>query len=187
MSVNGAGEGVEWVDRLQEATGWRGSRWECDWEVVESSLGISLPSDYKELCDRFGPGYFSEYVWVMPGLGRQSVLYWKQEHKEMFEENPVGEELTFSPYKPCGVDGEDGLLCWGTSETGGFFFWLVDAGVNPNEWPIIARHDMSLDEEWDRYEMSVSEFVYRVIADPEFKFYGVARTIWPPTFRRMED
>jgi hypothetical protein len=177
---------MQWVDRLQEVTGWQEPRWECDWRSVESDLGTALPGDYKELCDRFGPGYFSRYIRVVPGLGRESVLYWRQVHKELFEESPVGEELTFSPYKAYGVDGKNGLLTWGTSETEGFFFWLADAAVDPDEWPILARYDMSLDQEWDRYEMSVSEFVYRVIADPEFKFYGVARLVWPPTFSRFE-
>jgi hypothetical protein len=147
-------------------------------------LGMALPSDYKELCDRFGPGHFSRYIWVVPGMGQESVLYWRRVHEELFEENPAGEELIFGPYKPCGIDGRNGLLTWGTSGTGGFFFWLVDSAVDPDEWSILARYDMSLDQELDRYEMSVSEFVYRVIEDPEFKFYGVARRGWPPRFDR---
>lgn len=183
----GRGGAVELVDRLQGLTGWQGSTWECDWNSVESQLGVALPDDYKELCDRFGPGIFSEYLWVAPGEGGDSVLDWRRAHLSMFEGNPAGEDITFGSYRPCGLEGPNGLLTWGTSETGGFFFWLVDVAVNPDEWPIVARYDMSLDQEWDRYEMSVSEFVYRVIADPEFKFYGVARSIWPPTFKRIAD
>lgn len=136
---------MQWVDRLQDVTGWQEPRWECDWRSVESDLGMALPGDYKELCDRFGPGYFSRYIWVVPGMGQESVLYWRQVYKEIFEENPAGAELIFNPYKPCGVDGQNGLLAWGMSEADGRFFWLADAAVNPDEWPILARHDMSLD------------------------------------------
>lgn len=175
---------MKWVDRLQVVTGWSGPGWECDWNSVESALGIALPIDYKELCDRFGPGEFSEYLCVAPGEGGGSVLDWWREDQAMFSENLTGAELMFDKYKPFGIEGQSGLLTWGTSQTGGFFFWLADSQEDPDEWPIIARYDMSLDQEWDRYEMSVSEFVYRVIANPGFKFYGVARTIWPPTFRR---
>jgi hypothetical protein len=178
---------MQWVDRLRDATSWQASRWECDWGAVESALGATLPGDYKELCDIFGPGYFSRYIQVAPGLGQESIVYWRKVNKELFEANPAGQELTFSPYKPCGIDGPNGLLTWGTSETGGYFFWLVDVALDPDRWPIIARYDMSLDQEWDRYEMSLSEFVYRVIADPEFKPYTVARPEQPPTFSRLEE
>jgi hypothetical protein len=141
---------MQWVDRLQDATGWRGTRWECDWGSVESAVGVTLPDDYKALCDRFGPGYFSRYIQVTPSLEQEPVVYWKQVHEELFEANPVGEELTFAPYRPCGIDDPNGLLTWGTSETGGYFFWLMDVASNPSQWPILARYDMSIDQEWDR-------------------------------------
>jgi hypothetical protein len=56
---------VQWVDRLQEVTGWQRPRRECEWTATESELGTSFPVDYKEICARFGPGYFSSFFSVL--------------------------------------------------------------------------------------------------------------------------
>jgi hypothetical protein len=178
---------MQWVDRIQEATGWREARWECDWGPTEVALGVSLPIDYKELCERFGPGYFSSYIWVMPDRGRDSLISWWRANKARYEKNSARMARRFSPYEPYGASGQYGLIWWGTSESEGNFCWLADAAANPDTWPIVAKGEMIAAENWHQYEMPVSEFVYRVIADPEFKPYTVASPDWPPTFSRFED
>ncbi|MEV5931610.1 hypothetical protein AB0L56_02280 [Streptomyces sp. NPDC052079] len=50
----------------------------------------------------------------------------------------------------------------------------------PGEYCILVRGDVG---EWCRYEMSTSEFLYRVLADKEFKPFGIADYDLDPTFQ----
>lgn len=64
---------MRWVERLQEAVGWREARWECDWAEAESELGTALPSDFKAMYERFGPGCFSLVLWLPGGPGQAQL------------------------------------------------------------------------------------------------------------------
>ncbi|MGC4747629.1 hypothetical protein ACLQ28_18535 [Micromonospora sp. DT201] len=52
------------------------------------------------------------------------------------------------------------------------FFWLADRSVDADQWPVIARKDPL--ESWHRFDVSTTEFVYRLLADPEFTPFTVA-------------
>jgi hypothetical protein len=187
---------MQWVDRLQEATGWQEPRRECDWPAAESTLGTSLPADYKEICERFGPGYFSSShfksgdpswnLWIMPDRGYNPLVPDWQKTIELIERIPSIAGL-FAPYEYYGISGRRGLIEWGHADTPWNFYWLADAAADPDTWPILAKHgDMVPDEEWYRYEMPVSELVYRVVTDPEFAPFHLAYPQKPPTFQRFE-
>jgi hypothetical protein len=165
---------MEWVDRLQEVTGWKASRWACDWDVVERELGTRLPCDYKELCERFGPGLFSGYMRVAPADGKYSITYWYRIYKTKAVAS------LYSPYGVYGRDSRSGLLLWGTSEEAGRFFWFADSGKDPATWPIVALDD----GRWNQFEMSVSEFVCSVIIDSGFEPFAIPLPDWPRTFER---
>jgi len=189
---------VQWVDRLREATGWREPRWECDWTATESALGTSLPTDYKELCDRFGSGYFSSSrfgpddvswnLWVMPDHGYPPLLRNWQKSVALYRQNPDIVATIFAPYEFYGLNDQHGLLEWGHADSPWNFFWLANSAEDPDTWPIMAQGEAELDpgEEWYRFEMPVSEFVYRVVTDPEFDPFNMAYPQSPPTFRRFE-
>jgi hypothetical protein len=170
------------VDRLQEATGWQEPRWNCDWSETESALGALLPSDYKELCSRFGPGYFSDYIRVLFDEGEESLLAWWQREVDLYRQH--ASEI-YAPYEPYGVSRQKGVITWCSSEWGSFF-WLADAAKDSNSWPIMAKVELARSEEWQRFDIPVSEFVYRAIADPGFKPFTVAAPGFPPMFWRFE-
>ncbi|MEV0158026.1 hypothetical protein AB0H57_30590 [Micromonospora sp. NPDC050686] len=50
----------------------------------------------------------------------------------------------------------------------------MDRSVEPDRWPVVARQ--AFDEPWHQFDMSTAEFVYDVMADPEFKPFTVADT-----------
>lgn len=189
---------MEWVDRLQEATGWQEPRWECDWEAIESALGTSLPTDYKELCDRFGSGYFSSShfrpgdftwnLWMMPDRGYDALLPGWQKDMAYFMRNPDSVARLFTPYEYYGINGQRGLIKWGHADSPWNFFWLADAVEDPGSWPVMAQGeaDPDPDEEWYRFEMPASELVYRVVTDPEFDPFNLAYPQAPPTFQRFQ-
>lgn len=186
---------VQWVDRLQEATGWREPRRQGDWTAAESALGTSLPADYKELCERFGSGYFSSShfgpgdfswnLWVMPDQGYDRLLSGWQQSKAFLEQNPASMAILFTPYELYGVHGQRGLIQWGHADSPWNFFWLADAAADPDAWPVLAKGELVPDEEWYRYEMTASELVYRIVTDPEFDPFNMAYPRSPATFQRF--
>lgn len=174
---------MRWVDQLREATGWQGPRHEAEWTVTEAELGTALPPDYKELLALFGSGSFSYYVYPLrdDNGGITSLLHHWRSLREECERKPAEMADYFRPHDLYGRDGNHGLILWGRSETGGRFYWLADDSVDPADWPLLVRP--LPDEDWLRFEMSTSEFVYRAIADPDFKPVSIAGPAWPPTFQ----
>jgi hypothetical protein len=105
---------VEWLDRLQEATGWQGPRREHAWASVEAELGTELPGDWKELWARFGPGSFSYYVFALPdGEGAGSLLHWWRGLREQGERDPEWMTTYFDPYALYDPAERKGLIMWG--------------------------------------------------------------------------
>jgi hypothetical protein len=47
-------------------------------------------------------------------------------------------------------------------------------------WPVFAKMEDS--EDWDRYEMTATEFLYRILTDPGFRPYTVADAVPEPFF-----
>lgn len=58
--------------------------------------------------------------------------------------------------------------------------WLADVEVEPARWPVLGR--LETDSDWRAHAMSTAEFIYRVIADPEFQPLGVARELGSPFY-----
>jgi hypothetical protein len=190
--VRGRGKVAQWVDRLLELTGWDQPRWECEWGETEAELGVSLPADYKELCARFGPGTFAEdYLTVLADqrAGRDSLLRWWQGLVRIYGKRAHGMESMLRPHKVYGINGRSGVIPWGHAAPDGVLFWLADAAVDPDSWPVIGKYELALDEEWHRFDLPASEFVYRALTDTEFWPFSVER--WgegedvPRTFWRL--
>ncbi|MFF3871372.1 hypothetical protein [Streptomyces sp. NPDC001978] len=85
----------------------------------------------------------------------------------------------FAPY-PIHVPGTTGgLIPWGGSRAGETFFWQVTDGA-VDAWPVLAKSKDS--EYWHRYEMTATEFLYRILTDPRFRPYTVADAVPEPFF-----
>jgi hypothetical protein len=92
----GPAEEVDWVERLQQITGWSqpAPRAEVDWGEVESRLGTALPNDYKRVVGIFGGGAFDGYL-----------------------------DLNLEPWADL---KEDGLLIWAGTEHEDLYCWKAD-------------------------------------------------------------
>lgn len=60
------------------------------------------------------------------------------------------------------------------------YCWLADTSKRPEEWPIVARTDPL--EEWHQFDMTTSEFIYRVLTDRDFRPFSIARKVERPFF-----
>ncbi|WP_430496158.1 hypothetical protein ACQRWP_17570 [Micromonospora trifolii] len=165
---------MNWIDRIVEATGWRQEPMGADRGDVESDFGVALPSDYQELCHRFGPGSFSAYLHVLPPTAEHNPSSLLGTWRRYRQDNREGDmiEQFLAPHGLYEPDRGQGLVRWASDQTEGEYFWLADRSVDADRWPVIARKDPL--ESWHRFDVSTTEFVYRLLADPEFTPFTVA-------------
>ncbi|CAL9473790.1 SMI1/KNR4 family protein [Streptomyces pilosus] len=178
------GDPRTWARRVIDLTGWEPLGIPVDWAAVEGELGVPLPADYKELCEAFGGGVFSDSVYLLgrdEGVSFDLLAQWRA-WLSADRDSTGGNASAVEPYTVY-APGGTGLLGWGSTEWADGYFWLIDA-ERPGEHPVLVRSDDG--EEWHRYDMSTSEFLYRVLADADFRPFGIARyglgvTFLPPS------
>ncbi|MEV6175749.1 SMI1/KNR4 family protein [Streptomyces sp. NPDC052015] len=162
-----------WVQRVIELTGWEPLGISVDWAAIEGELGVPLPADYKELYEAFGGGVFSDSVYFLArdeGVSFDFLTQWRVA-LSVDQDGKYGDVSAVDPYVIYAPGGE-GLVEWGATEWADQYCWLLDA-ARPGKYPILARSDDG--GPWDRYDMSTSEFLYRVLADADFQPFGIAQ------------
>ncbi|WP_345575455.1 hypothetical protein [Streptomyces prasinosporus] len=143
-----------------------------DRDAVERELRVPLPADHKELCGAFGGGTFCEsasFLGNMEGPMFHLLVRWRASLSISRDGEP------YPAYTP----GGHGFVTWASSEWADQYCRLL-AAQRPGEYCILARGDAG---EWSRHEMSTSEFLYRVLADKEFKPFGITEYNLDPTFQ----
>lgn len=158
-------EDGSWVDHVVAVTGWdtgwdRNRAHTVDWALVEGRLGTALPTDYKRLVEVFGFGAFDGYLtlWV-PGAPSGSDIVEHVEFLARWVEEHDGS--LWKPYRLFPAPG--GLLQWADTEQAASFHWLTE-GPDPDDWPVLCTEDDY--REWDRFDGSTAEFVFRLLTDP---------------------
>ncbi|PWR05563.1 hypothetical protein DKT68_26645 [Micromonospora acroterricola] len=163
---------LTWIDRIIDVTGWHQEPEDgAGWEQVEATLGVALPSDFKELCRRFVPGAFYAYLDLLrPADDHAQPLLrtWASCRQWASGHEFAGLWAPYEIYEP---DKGSGLIQWGSDQVEGEYYWLTNRSVEPGRWPVVARREA---DPWRQFDMSTAEFVYRVIADPAFKPFTVA-------------
>ncbi|MEV5338325.1 SMI1/KNR4 family protein [Streptomyces sp. NPDC052676] len=164
-----------------ELTGWEPLGISVDWAAIEDELGVPLPADYKELCEAFGGGIFSDSVYFLgrdEGVSFNFLAQWRVS-LSVDRDSALGDVSVVDPYAIYAPGGK-GLAEWGSTEWADEYFWLIDA-ERPGDYPVLARsHDGG---PWDRYDMSTSEFLYRILADADFRPFGIAQYDLGTTFK----
>lgn len=166
-----------WVDSLLSATGRSTRNSAQPWSEIESELGAELPTDYKRLCAAFGVGEFSRAVSVLCAddtLILDLLTMWRR----LLEDDREGVGL-FPPHRIHAPGTTGGLIPWATTRAGDLYFWQVTEGP-ADAWPVIASMEDA--ENRPRYEMTATEFLYRILTDPGFRPYSVAQYVPEPFF-----
>ncbi|MFD6417941.1 SMI1/KNR4 family protein [Streptomyces sp. NPDC060194] len=173
------------MQRVIELTEWEPCGISVDWAEIEAELGVPLPADYKELCEAFGGGTFSDclsFVGRDEGIVFDLLAQWRVD-LAVDRDGRYGDVSVVDPYAIYAPGGK-GLVGWGSTEWADEYFWLIDA-EQPGTYPILVRsHDAG---PWHRYDISTSEFLYRVLADTDLKPFGIARYNLEPTFEPASD
>ncbi|WP_193460503.1 MULTISPECIES: SMI1/KNR4 family protein [Streptomyces albogriseolus group] len=168
----GSDDARAWVRRVLDLTGWEPLGLSVDWATVEEELGVPLPADYKELAEAFGGGVFSESVSFM-GCGScvsfDLPAQWRAALSAA-RNGTYGSVSAAGPYDAY-TPGGKGVVTWGSTEWADQYCWLIDA-ERPGHCSVLARsHDPG---PWYRYDMSTAEFLHRVLADADFRPFGIA-------------
>ncbi|WP_181384027.1 SMI1/KNR4 family protein [Streptomyces sp. NWU339] len=170
-----------WVQRVIELTAWKPLGISVDWAAIEGELGVPLPADYKELYEAFGGGVFSDSVYFLgrdEGVSFDFLTQWRVS-LSVDQDSTLGDVSAVDPYAIYAPGGK-GLVDWGSTEWADEYCWLIDA-ERPGDYPVLARsHDGG---PWHWYDMSTSEFLYRVLADADFQPFGIAQYDLGTTFK----
>ncbi|MCX5092409.1 hypothetical protein OOK36_26730 [Streptomyces sp. NBC_00365] len=153
-----------------------------DWSEAEQALGAPLPADFKELRRSFPEwGAFRDHVVLLKAQGgSESVPANHETLLKAVRGNP-GSRRMFQPYgilRAGEAESSKGLVQWGYSFIEEEYYWLADTATDPSTWPIAARVDPL--ESFRRFDMTASEFIYRVVADVEFSPFGIAGSVGEP-------
>jgi hypothetical protein len=103
-----------------------------DWAPVHARLGLTLPADYREFIDTYGPGTFGDIRIAAPGAPREWGLFALLERKyDQVRDLPRGE--WDPPYYP----EPGGTICWGET-TGGHTCGWAPVRSDPDQWTVVA-------------------------------------------------
>ena len=175
-------EDFSWVGRVLAITGWAEGGHQppphaVDWPGVEERLGTALPEDYKQIAEIFGCGAFDGYLrlhvpdapLVSFDLVRQAqwLAEFAEDHRAFWE-----------PYSIYPASG--GLLEWADTEQEHQVYWLTE-DPDPSRWPILKTGGAR--DEWERFDGSTAEFVFRMLTDPLLPF-SRAESLGLPWFTR---
>ncbi|MFF2476168.1 hypothetical protein [Streptomyces sp. NPDC058066] len=172
---------MQWVNRIAQLAGHEPLGLDSDWGTVEQELDATLPADFKQLVDTFGMGVFGEYLYP---LGDTSGEFSVSGDLSMLRQTLSRHPDATSVYRPYAVfePGKEGLLSWAQSTAEeAEFYWLAQDGEDSDRWPIVARVDST--DDWHRFEMPVSEFIFRMLTDDTVHPFGVPTDLGLPPFR----
>ncbi|WBP91113.1 SMI1/KNR4 family protein [Kitasatospora cathayae] len=162
------------MDRIVQAVGWQPLGLVIDWAAVEDDFGVALPGDYKLLCETFGPGQFSGYLDLLHPDGGDSLVGCNSELRS------IPRPSDFDPYAPYRIfmPGQGGLIQWGISVRGSSFFWDA-SNEDPGQWRVLAQPEYG---GWSEFDFSMSEFLWKVVADVQLEEFSIGDLVDPPFF-----
>ncbi|OMI39258.1 hypothetical protein [Streptomyces sparsogenes] len=166
---------ASWLDRLVAVTGWDAEQVRADpirlermhsgrirpvdCAAAEARLGTALPGDYKRLVDTFGHGAFDGFLAIrLPADIVKSAEFaagWAKTHGLR----------SWEPRPPFPEPG--GLLTWAGTEHETGFHWITE-GPDPDAWPVYVTEVGP--EAGDRFDMTATEFVFRMLTDPDHPY-----------------
>jgi hypothetical protein len=134
---------------------------------VERDLVLTLPTAYKQLTHAYGLGVWFETIFVlnpfmawlndlepwMSVRGYAGGPSWCNGLRASREKYP---DQIRSPIYP----ESGGLFPWAFLQDGGVLYWLTQGP--PEHWKTLHDRDLGEEEEWESFEMTVTELLWRL-------------------------
>ncbi|MGI8333076.1 hypothetical protein ACRYCC_24240 [Actinomadura scrupuli] len=155
-----------YVEQLGAIIGTPGTSAEpIDWAAVESAIGLRLPSDYRELHDRYQPYAFAEeFCWMPPPVTPPD---WSQEYSlaaeaEQYLDDARGLRAQSPETCPYPLFPEPGgIYPWAYSAGNDVFWWRTAGALD--EWPTIVQARDQGEDDWWEYACSASELLFKLL------------------------
>jgi hypothetical protein len=128
-----------------------------NWPVLETRLDLELPSDYKWIVDRYGPGKFDNFLHILqPGSPFEPI----QLEYSIVRAGQILEQLRRSgeviPYST------SELLPVATTDNGDTVFWIRRPMKEPDLWTITVNAARNL--VWSEFNGGIVEFLVSVLS-----------------------
>lgn len=129
------------------------------WEAMEHTLGLVLPSDYRDFVFAYGSGLFarfyrvynpfaaSEYIALLPSISRVC-----EDEREFRRDWP--DTVPYPIYPEVA-----GLLPWGNDQNGNDYYWLTEGP--PDEWRVLTNEVRG--DGYCKHDCSMTEYLVRVL------------------------
>jgi hypothetical protein len=133
---------------------------ELDWAVVEETLGVGLPGDYKSFMAVYGGGSIGD-----DGMGVHVPLPVEAPQWDPGSIQSLTQNLRDMWDREGGVSGvslgSDAVLSWGSGCNADELGWLM-SDPDPDKWPVIVarRHGRP---SWAMFECGMVDFIRRLM------------------------
>ncbi|MDH2393871.1 Lsr2 family protein [Streptomyces sp. HNM0663] len=109
---------------------------QADWPAIETTLGMRLPHDYKQLADTYGPGAFCDFIRI---YHPRAATAWVDLHgptppdlrRQLQQDQQRG-------IHPATHDPRD-LFAIGVTDNGNHLFWITTPNSEPDVWRITVN------------------------------------------------
>ncbi|MGW9033762.1 hypothetical protein ACWGQ4_02320 [Streptomyces sp. NPDC055721] len=150
------------IDRLTDLCPAPPTAPSTDWPSTEHPLGMSLPTDYKQIADTYGPGAFCSIIhlyhphastpWTSITGSMPSTIRTQLQHDRDSGTYPV-------PYDP------QRLFVMGVTDNGEYLFWVTEPTNAPEKWTIAANEARG--PQWYTYNGGLAAFLTAVLSGRE--------------------
>lgn len=106
---------------------------QVEWGAVQARLGFTLPADYREFIDTYGPGTLGNIRITAPGAGGMWDLFALLDRKYSQVRDLSRNPGTDPPFYP----EPGGTICWGETAEGWNCAW-APVGPDPEAWYAVA-------------------------------------------------
>jgi hypothetical protein len=128
-----------------------------EWDSVEAALGVRLPSDYKWLVERYGPGSFDEFLHIFqPASSVEPVQLELQTREAAWALDYLRRGGEVIPYE------NSELLPSCRTDNGDTGYWLRHPADNPEAWTIVVNEARGT--RWSTFDGGIVSFLVAVLA-----------------------
>ncbi|MFB7978546.1 Lsr2 family DNA-binding protein [Streptomyces vinaceus] len=129
------------------------------WEPVEATLGMTLPTDYKQLAEHYGPGAFCRYIHVHHPHGPTEFVNLTgpvpdRVRAHLRKDYDPGTHPV--PYDP------NHLFTIGGTDNGERIFWITDPVEDPDRWRIAVNEARG--PQWFTFDGTLVDFLASVLS-----------------------
>lgn len=131
------------------------------WPLIEETLGVVLPSDYKQYIAIFGTGCFGNFLWPFNPFSTNRHLNLIEQinvtlnAQRALKEQWGNRQCPYPLYPEAG-----GLLPWGSTDNGDDLFWLTTG--SPEDWIVVINEARA--PVYEEYQESMTGLLAKLLS-----------------------